>query len=415
MKYCRSVITHKRNIPTLRFGLVVFSLLVPVSVGCNSTSTTPSDKPTITSFTASPSSLPAGGGSVTLSWDVKDATSLSVDGGVGAVIGTSKAVSVTSSTIFTLTATNANGSATQSASVSVETGADTTPPTVLSVDPPDGATGVTSDAIIVISFSEKMDKAATQAAYQSADLPTSEVTFFWNDEGTVLEIESRNFLEYAAGNDPTIAAKRYAFGLSDVARDASGNPLAAFSSSFSTLKSISTRLPSVAEQDGHVYSDRIFDFDEHNLLVGDYNDNTGIRGFLSFDLTSLPERTDISTATLYVYKGRVFNAPYATLGSVSLARADYREGAGLLDYDRPVSNPRIFDTSSSPGSGWLKGDVTADVRVDFDNREANRNRTQYRLSFSVITDNDNLTDIVQFETAEHADFAPYIQINYFAP
>ena len=392
-------------------------LLLVMATGCGDTTPTPATKPTITSFTALPSNLSAGGGSVTLSWDVNNATTLSIDGGVGTVTGTSKTVSVTSNTTFTLTATNASGSATQSTNVSVEAGADTTPPTVLSVDPPNGATGIKSDAIIVINFSEKMDKEVTRAAYQSLDLPSSDVTFTWNDEGTVLEIVSDNFLEYAKGNDPTIAAKRYAFSLSAVAKDTSGNALSPFDSSFSTLKLVTAQLPGVADQDGYIYSDGTFDFDEQYLLLGDYNDNTGIRGFLSFDLSSIPEGSDISNASLYVYKGRVFNAPYDTLGSVSLARSEYREGGGLLDYERPVSNPRMFDTASSPASGWLNGDVTSDVQVDYDNRQTNNNRSQYRLSFSVTTDNDNLSDFVQFETAEHGspDFAPYIQINYFTP
>jgi type 1 fimbria pilin len=401
-----------------RFLLFSISLFIAFLTACTdpSTPTPPADtKPTISSFTASPSSLPAGGGSVTLQWDVRDATTLSVDNGVGAVTGTSTTVSVTSTTTFTLTATNSSGSTTQSVSVSVASGADTTSPTVLSVDPPDGATGVKSDAIIVIAFSEKMDKIATQAAYQSSDLPSGNVTFTWNDEGTILEIESKNFLEYAEGNDPAIAAKRYAFGITPVAKDIGGNSLAAFSSSFSTLKSISTVLPSVANQDGYIYSDGVIKATQQSLLVGDYNDNTGIRGFLSFDLTSVPDGSEITTATVFVYKGRVFNTPYETLGSVSLARADYRES--VSEYERPVSNPRVFDTGSSPTVGWLSGDVTSDVQIDLANRASRGNRTQYRLSFLTTTDSDNLSDFVQYQTAEDASrgFAPYIQINYLVP
>jgi Tol biopolymer transport system component len=75
--------------------------------------------PSISSFTATPSSLPAGGGSVKLEWTVSNADGLSIDQGVGAVSGTSTTVSVTTSKTFTLTATNAHGVATSSASVTV--------------------------------------------------------------------------------------------------------------------------------------------------------------------------------------------------------------------------------------------------------------------------------------------------------
>jgi hypothetical protein len=75
--------------------------------------------PTITSFTATPSSLPVGGGDVTLSWATTGATTLSIDQGVGTVTGTSKVVNVTASKNFTLTATNATGSVTSSKTVTV--------------------------------------------------------------------------------------------------------------------------------------------------------------------------------------------------------------------------------------------------------------------------------------------------------
>ena len=77
-------------------------------------------KPVITSFTATPASLPIGGGSTTLAWSVSGATSLSIDGGVGDVTGqTSKAVSVTATRTFTLTATNASGPSTATVDVTV--------------------------------------------------------------------------------------------------------------------------------------------------------------------------------------------------------------------------------------------------------------------------------------------------------
>ncbi len=79
-------------------------------------------KPVINSFTATPSSLPTGGGSTTLAWNVTGATTLSIDQGIGAVTpvtsgSTSK--SITATTTFTLTATNASGSVTQPVTVTV--------------------------------------------------------------------------------------------------------------------------------------------------------------------------------------------------------------------------------------------------------------------------------------------------------
>lgn len=75
--------------------------------------------PVILWFTATPGNLPAGGGPVTLAWQVLNATGLSIDHGVGAVTGTSKGVTVASTTIFTLTATNGSGAVTAVAAVVV--------------------------------------------------------------------------------------------------------------------------------------------------------------------------------------------------------------------------------------------------------------------------------------------------------
>jgi hypothetical protein len=75
--------------------------------------------PAIQRFSASPVSLPAGGGAVTLSWEVTGADAISIDHGVGPVTGTSTTVSVTATTTFTLTATNANRTTTSTVTVTV--------------------------------------------------------------------------------------------------------------------------------------------------------------------------------------------------------------------------------------------------------------------------------------------------------
>lgn len=84
------------------------------------------EAPKCESFTASPATLPAGGGNVTLTWDTTNATNASIDNGVGTVAGDGSTVvnNVTSNRTFTLTLSNAVGSASCQASVTV------TPPVV---------------------------------------------------------------------------------------------------------------------------------------------------------------------------------------------------------------------------------------------------------------------------------------------
>jgi hypothetical protein len=97
-------------------------LLIIVSCEEDSPSEPTGDKPTIASFTANPSTVPAGGDSVKLSWEVNDATSLSISSGVGSVTPAdsgSKTIFVSSTTTFTLTATNSAGNVTANAQVNV--------------------------------------------------------------------------------------------------------------------------------------------------------------------------------------------------------------------------------------------------------------------------------------------------------
>ncbi len=76
-------------------------------------------KPSIARFSATPATLPAGGGTVTLSWQVGQADSVDIDRDIGRVTGQSRDVTVTATTIFTLTATNAAGASTSSTAVVV--------------------------------------------------------------------------------------------------------------------------------------------------------------------------------------------------------------------------------------------------------------------------------------------------------
>jgi hypothetical protein len=72
--------------------------------------------PTITSFTASPATI-AAGQATTLSWVASGATSFSINQGVGTATGTSVVVLPTAATTYTLSATNAYGTATATVTV----------------------------------------------------------------------------------------------------------------------------------------------------------------------------------------------------------------------------------------------------------------------------------------------------------
>lgn len=96
---------------------------VPADTGAADGTVETGVPPMITSFTVSPSVIPVGSTrTVTLSWTVTGATSLSISG-IGAVTGTSTTTSVSAATTFKLTATSGTGGvATATAAVSLAPG-----------------------------------------------------------------------------------------------------------------------------------------------------------------------------------------------------------------------------------------------------------------------------------------------------
>jgi GH18 family chitinase len=73
-------------------------------------------------FEATPVALPFGGGNVTLTWTSSNATTASIDQGIGAVsLNGSKTINVTGNTQFKLTLTDSAGTANYTASVTVST------------------------------------------------------------------------------------------------------------------------------------------------------------------------------------------------------------------------------------------------------------------------------------------------------
>ncbi|RKY92802.1 MAG: hypothetical protein DRQ13_10090 [Ignavibacteriae bacterium] len=102
-------------------ALIFFLIL---GAGCDEDSTTEpqGNKPTIVSFTANPSTVPVGGDSVKLSWEVSGATSLSISSGIGTVTPTDSGaitVFVSAATVFTLTASNSAGNVTTDAQINI--------------------------------------------------------------------------------------------------------------------------------------------------------------------------------------------------------------------------------------------------------------------------------------------------------
>jgi hypothetical protein len=300
---------------------------------------------------------------------------------------------------------------------------DTNAPNIVSISPADGDKGVARDANIVITFSEKMNQAATQAAYQSADILPGFVSFSWNAEGTVLTIDPAFDLAYTA------IGQAYSFSISNTATDLAGNQLASVSSSFTTFRQLTANLNSIAALDGDVRSDGTVNgcSGVNAFCVGDSGavGNASYRGFLSFDLSSLPaelQSANIISATLKVYQEGVSGTPYSDLDDCFIFGCDdllidhvnYGSSLNDSDFDATVLQA-LGELSDTTTVEYKTFDVKAAAADDWDNRSSRGDRSQYRLRFAKLTDGDGVFDAAEFTSGDAASNKPQLQITYLIP
>ena len=178
--------TYNASSPTISVPLTTAAVSVATPVGLGYTPVTtapdfftlivtpgsggsPTPVPTISSFTASPTSITSGNSS-TLSWSVSGATSLSINQGVGTVTGSSRSVSPTATTTYALTATNSSGSSTATATVIVTSPSDTTSPTVSLTAPANAATVAGSGVAVTATATDNVGVAGVQFKIDGVNL-----------------------------------------------------------------------------------------------------------------------------------------------------------------------------------------------------------------------------------------------------
>ncbi len=308
-----------------------------------------------------------------------------------------------------------------------DTTKDTTAPTVVSITPADGATGVRSDAVIVVEFTEPMDRLSVQDGLDTSDL--GGVQFSWSDDGTTVTIAPDAPLDYADGfgiNPEGTEAKQYQVTVRAGCTDEAGNSLASdVQSTFSTLKSITAGFERDNGLTGSGTPEGIVTTDTGPIKVGD-DGNGGIsnalRGYITIDLSPLPDTAvEIVSATLADTQSVESNNPYTALGdgtgllidhvSYTVATGDFAtitgNEANAAFNTTPLAELGVFANS---GDTDLSMDVTSQVQDDFAHRVERSNRSQYRLRFSTYTDLDDLANAVYLVRNDVA-----LKVVYLAP
>jgi hypothetical protein len=276
---------------------------------------------------------------------------------------------------------------------------DMTPPTVVSVTPGDGFAGVPPDAVIVVTFSEPMDRESVENAYTSPDLPRSAVTFSWSENDTVLTIRPQAPLSVASGSDPDeVAAATYELELTSGAHDVSGNALVREHVEFSVIREITQTLDGVQQRSltGNWRSDGVYgvsDCEESStaVCIGDspMAGTPAYRGFATFDLSELGEDIGVSAARLSVDVSEIVGDPFLDLGALAVDHVDFDEIGDAAFAATALSLVGTMASSADVGD-TLGVDVVGPVNADV----GERRRSQFRFSFSSETDADSVADVV---------------------
>jgi hypothetical protein len=156
-----------------------------------------------------------------------------------------------------------------------------------------------------------------------------------------------------------------------------------------------------------------------DILVGngDLLDPVGelvARGFMSFDLSSIPSGATVERAELRFYQKEIQGDPYTKLGNLLLEHIDY--GASLDDsaYNTPAIESAVLDQQRTPKAWYILSDPTLTSWIQ-SNVQAGRARFQLRLQFRQETDGDDREDWIAIQAGGGilgARDAPQLTITY---
>lgn len=274
---------------------------------------------------------------------------------------------------------------------------DVDPPSVSSMTPADGSTGVREDATVQLAFSEPMDTVSVEQALEATALEPFTLT--WDDDGTTLTITPDAALPYAVGTSPIDTdALEYGISVGAGASDLAGNALdQAFTATFSTARRITVALDHDPAYTGAVVSNGVLQTGAgDDPVVGDHSDNLARRGFIGFSIAPLPTGIlEIEGAELRATQWLTLGDPMPSLGTVvSLAHIAPEQLPGGAYASTPIASLGTFSDEDSYASDNTKTmNVTTNVQYDYDEGESH---SQYRLSFASATNFNSTTDRLRY-------------------
>jgi len=119
------------------------------------------------------------------------------------------------------------------------------------------------------------------------------------------------------------------------------------------------------------------------------------RGYLSFDLGSIPSGTTITAATLRLYQKTIVGTPYSG-NSVVVDHVDYGSSLGSEDYALTPLSSAIGTLTNNASIEWKDLGVTSYVKND---TSSGRSRSQFRIRF--LTETTGTDAWARFESGDN--------------
>jgi hypothetical protein len=258
-----------------------------------------------------------------------------------------------------------------------------------------------------------MDKASVNAAFAMVS-PVVDGTISWDVEGKVMTFEPAAQFDYGEFVEARIGA---------TAKSADGHAMGkAKSISFRVMQIKTVDIYGVAAKDGHVYSPAVMAIKKVDSTSTRFNVGTWQRGFLTFDLSVLPEDLiNITDTNLSVMQSQADATAYgAATGNLRIESLVYGS-LDLADFNKkgvefcwPACAPVSYLLSSSSSIGVKSADVILFVKNDWEKRNEQGHLSQYRLRFEKENNGDGPEISAEFHSSEGAT-KPKLRITYTHP
>jgi hypothetical protein len=130
------------------------------------------------------------------------------------------------------------------------------------------------------------------------------------------------------------------------------------------------------------------------------NTNLITRGFISFDLSSIPSSATVESVTLRLYQTGVVGTPYDVGGRLKIDHLDFGSSLENADYNTPSISASFTTLTDNPTAEWKEADVTDTLRNDLTN---SRPRSQFRIHFATENIGGTVSgDFAYFESADNS-------------